>query len=242
MILMCLISGDMLELIMMKNIDSVRPSPIAGSWYSSDPQELAQTIDAYLRAASRKPCLVRWWGWLHPAGHIYSGPVAAYAYKTVMGHHYDHVAVLSPLHPFDSHPVLTSAHSAYETPLGTLPINKDLVAAIDTALNAKTGLNITTVVKDREHSLEIELPFLQRTLAGAYDLIPIMIRDQSRQVAHDLGLALAEALDPDTTLLVASSDLSHFYPEAQANQLDGRFMKTLANSRLMPCLTCTIGG
>ncbi len=142
-----------------------------------------------------------------------------------MGHHYDHVAVLSPLHPFDSHPVLTSAHSAYETPLGTLPINKDLVAAIDTAFNAKTGFNITTIVKDREHSLEIELPFLQRTLAGAYDLIPIMIRDQSRQVAHDLGLALAEALDPDTTLLVASSDLSHFYPEAQANQLDGRFMK-----------------
>ncbi|MBG0786256.1 MAG: AmmeMemoRadiSam system protein B [Anaerolineaceae bacterium] len=214
---------------MMKNIDSVRPSPIAGSWYSSDPLELALTIDAYLRAAKPQTLPGEVVGLVAPhAGHIYSGPVAAYAFKTVMGHHYDHVAVLSPLHPFDPHPVLTSAHSAYETPLGTLPINKDLVAAVDTAFNAKTGLNISTVVKDREHSLEIELPFLQRTLAGEYDLIPIMIRDQSRRVARDLGLALAEALDPDTTLLVASSDLSHFYPEAQANQLDGRFLKTLA--------------
>jgi len=219
----------MLELIMMKNIDSVRPSPIAGSWYSGNPQELAQTIDAFLDAAEPQSLPGDVVGLVAPhAGHIYYGPVAAYAFKTVMGRHFDHVAVLSPMHQLDPHPVLTSAHSAYQTPLGTLPINKDLIAAIDSAFQAKTGLQISSVAKDREHSLEIELPFLQRTLSGEYDLIPIMIRDQSRRVAHELGLALAEALDPDTTLLVASSDLSHFYPESQANQLDGLFMKTLA--------------
>ena len=219
----------MLELIMMKNIDSVRPSPIAGSWYSGNPQELAQIIDGYLEDAEPQSLPGDVVGLVAPhAGHIYSGPVAAYAFKTVMGRHYDHVAVLSPMHQFDPHPVLTSAHSAYQTPLGTLPINKELVAAVDSVFQAKAGLNLASIPNDREHSLEIELPFLQRTLTGEYDLIPIMVRDQSRRVAHDLGLALAEALDPDTTLLVASSDLSHFYPESQANQLDGLFMKTLA--------------
>lgn len=167
MILMCLISGDMLELIMMKNIDSIRPSPIAGSWYSSDPQELAQTIDAYLRAAEPQTLPGEVVGLVAPhAGHIYSGPVAAYAYKTIMGHHYDHVAVLSPLHPFDSHPVLTSAHSAYETPLGTLPINKDLVAAIDTALNAKTGSTSQPLSKTGNIPLKLNCPSCKGPLPG----------------------------------------------------------------------------
>lgn len=219
----------MLELNMMKNIDPIRPSPIAGSWYSANPQELAQTIDAYLEAAEPQRPSGEVVGLVAPhAGHVYSGPVAAYAFKTIMGHHFDHVAVLAPLHQYDPHPVLTSAHNAYKTPLGVLPINKEAVAAVDTAFHARTGLNLTPIANDREHSLEIELPFLQRTLAGEYDLIPIMVRDQTRQVAHDLGLALAEALNKDTTLLVASSDLSHFYPESQANQLDGLVMKTLA--------------
>ena len=219
----------MLELNMMKNIDPVRPSPIAGSWYSGNARELAQIIDAYLEDTEPQPLPGDVVGLVAPhAGHIYSGPVAAFAFKTVLGRHFDHVAVLSPLHQFDPHPVLTSAHNAYQTPLGTLPINKDLVNAVDAAFQAKSGLNITPIANDREHSLEIELPFLQRTLTGDYDLIPIMIRDQSRRVAHDLGLALAKALDPNTTLLVASSDLSHFYPESQANQLDGLFLKTLA--------------
>ena len=138
------------------------------------------------------------------------------------------MAILSPLHQYDPHPVLTSAHNAYQTPLGVLPINKGAVATVDAAFQARTGLKLTPIANDREHSLEIELPFLQRTLSGDYDLIPIMVRDQTRRVAHELGLALAEALDEDSTLLIASSDLSHFYPESQANQLDGLVLKTLA--------------
>jgi len=78
-------TGDMLELNMMKNIDPIRPSPIAGSWYSGNPQELAQTIDAYLEAAEPQSLPGGVVGLVAPhAGHIYSGPVAAYAFKTVM--------------------------------------------------------------------------------------------------------------------------------------------------------------
>jgi hypothetical protein len=213
----------------MKEIDSVRPSPIAGAWYSADPKELAQSIDAYLESADPSPLPGDVVGLVAPhAGHIYSGPVAANAFKTVQGQHFDRVVVLSPLHVYNPRPVLTSAHSAYQTPLGLLPVDREAVAKVDAALQNRTGLNLTPVARDREHALELELPFLQRTLEGEFGLVPIMVRDQTRQVAHELGLALAEALDPQTTLLVASSDLSHYYPEAQANQLDGLVMKTLA--------------
>lgn len=219
----------MLELNMMKETKSVRPSPIAGSWYSANPGELAGTIDAYLEAADPQALPGEVVGLVAPhAGHIYSGPVAAYAFKTVLGHHFDRVAVLSPLHQYDPRPILTSAHSAYQTPLGILPVDRAAVSAVDAAFQRRTGLNLTPIANDQEHSLEIELPFLQRTLEGEFQLVPIMMRDQTRQVSRELGLALAEALDPETTLLVASSDLSHFYPESQANQLDGLVMKTLA--------------
>lgn len=219
----------MLELIMMKEIDSVRPSPIAGAWYSADPKELAQSIDAYLESADPPPLPGDVVGLVAPhAGHIYSGPVAAYAFKTVQGQHFDRVVVLSPLHAYNPHPILTSAHSAYQTPLGLIPIDSNAVEEINAVLQNRAGLTLTPLSNDKEHSLEIELPFLQRSLTGNFDLVPIMVRDQTRQVARDLGLALAEALDPKTTLLLASSDLSHFYPESQANQLDGRLMKTLA--------------
>ena len=88
---------------------------------------------------------------------------------------------------------------------------------------------MTPVSHDQEHALEIELPFLQVALDGDFSLIPIMLRDQSRQVAIALGEVLADVLDPGTCLIVASSDLSHFYPQAEANQLDNRVLDALVN-------------
>ena len=215
---------------MMNEQKSVRPSPIAGTWYSGNPQQLAQTVDAYLNHADLPSLPGKVVGVVAPhAGYQYSGPVAGYAFKAVKGRHFDRVAVLSPMHQYMPYPILTSAHSAYQTPLGEIPLAKDALAKIDGLFHAETGLRLTPVANDQEHSLEIELPFLQRALSGSFELIPIMMRDQTRQVAQELGHALAETLDSETCLLVASSDLSHFYPESQANQLDNRVLQTLAD-------------
>jgi AmmeMemoRadiSam system protein B len=78
-----------------------------------------------------------------------------------------------------------------------------------------------------EHSLEIELPFLQRCLAGPFRLLPIMLRDQSASVAQAVGRALAEVLRDRSALLVGSSDLSHFYPATTARRLDGEILARL---------------
>jgi AmmeMemoRadiSam system protein B len=163
------------------------------------------------------------------AGYLYSGQVAGHAFKAVRGKSYETVAVLSPMHQYYVQPLLTSAHRAYQTPLGEIPIDKELLAAVNTQLEQQANLALHPVAHDKEHSLEIELPFLQRALMGDFKILPIMLRDQSRRTAKILGKILPDVLQGSSALLVASSDLSHFHPESVANQLDGQVLEALAD-------------
>jgi AmmeMemoRadiSam system protein B len=158
------------------------------------------------------------------AGHVYSGPVAGYAFAAVRGFQPEVVAVVSPMH-FPYQPaLLTSAHRAYETPLGQVPIDTESVEALDRLLQTELGFGLAPVRNDPEHSLEIELPFLQRALQASFRLIPVMMRDQSTRVARTLGDSLADILADKPCLLVASTDLSHFYPQELANALDAEML------------------
>lgn len=215
---------------MMKEKTNVRPSPIAGTWYSANPEELKNTVDAYIQHAHLPEIPGEVVGLVAPhAGYRYSGAVAGHAFKTVLGKSYDVVAVISPMHQHHPQPLLTSAHQAYRTPLGEISLAKNVLNEINDALTQKTGLSLTPVANDQEHSLEIELPFLQRAIEGSFQLIPIMLRSQSREIARELGRVLADILKNESCLLVASSDLSHFHPESTANQLDERVLSELAN-------------
>jgi hypothetical protein len=103
--------------------------------------------------------------------------------------------------------------------------------ALDHYLQEELGLKLKSVARDMEHSLEIELPFLQRALAKPFSLVPVMVRDQSAAVARGLGKALArlisgdEALAGQSAILVASTDLSHFYPQQVAEALDAEVLR-----------------
>lgn len=116
--------------------------------------------------------------------------------------------------------LLTTAHEAYSTPLGNIPVDREALAVLDRELQRSLGFGITPVTYDREHSLEIELPFLQRTLTSDFKLIPIMVRSQAKKAALMLGNALANLLKGKSALLVASTDLSHFYDQRIAKELD----------------------
>jgi len=215
---------------MMNEKLNVRPSPIAGTWYSADPAELKKTVDGFLQNANPPDIPGEVIGLVAPhAGYRYSGAVAGHAFKTVQGRSFDNVAVISPMHQYHPQPLLTSAHQAYRTPLGEIPLAKNVLSEINAALAENTGLSLTPVANDQEHSLEIELPFLQRAVEGPFQLIPIMLRSQSREIARELGRILAEILKNKSCLLVASSDLSHFHPESTANQLDQRVLSELAD-------------
>jgi hypothetical protein len=159
------------------------------------------------------------------AGHLYSGPVAGYSFSAVRDSTPELVAVVSPMHYPYPHPLLTTAHSAYQTPLGAIPVDKEVMESLETGLHASLGFGLTPIRNDPEHSLEIELPFLQRALDGAFRLLPIMVRDQSSRVSQALGRNLAQVLQGRKALLVASTDLSHFYGQETAHSLDTEILR-----------------
>lgn len=213
----------------MRNYLNVRPSPISGQWYSADAGRLAASVDGYIESADipefeGEPLAII----VPHAGHRYSGPVAGYAFSAVRGLSPDVVVVISPMHYPYMEPLLTSAHSAYATPLGEIPVDHQALEILDSYLLGELGFGLSRVAHDSEHSLEIELPFLQRALAAPFKLIPVMVRDQNLTVARSLGRAieglLSKELAASTFLLVASSDLSHFYTQEQAKELDLRIL------------------
>jgi AmmeMemoRadiSam system protein B len=214
----------------MNEINDIRPSPIAGTWYPSDPKHLADMIDSFMDDATLPDLPGEVIALVSPhAGYRYSGSVAAYAYKTVKGRSFDDVVVISPMHQYYPQPLLTTGHDAYQTPLGTIPVASDILFEINQALKDGAGLTLTPIRHDQEHSLEIELPFLQRGLRNPFKLVPIMLREQNRQMSKALGETLAEIIRDKSCLMVASSDLSHFYHESKANQLDQNVLDQIAD-------------
>jgi AmmeMemoRadiSam system protein B len=203
----------------------IRPSPIAGRWYPGNSKRLASSVDGYINAAQVPEIDGEVVGIIVPhAGHTYSGPVAGHAFKAVRDVQANLVVVVSPMHQPYPQPLLTSGHQAYQTPLGTIPVDQGAVTALSNALERELGYGLTPVRNDQEHALEIELPFLQRVFTSEFQLLPVMVRDQAPQVVETLGKKLAGVLVGRSALLVASSDLSHFYDQLQAEQLDGEML------------------
>ena len=207
---------------------NLRPSPIAGTWYEGRPEPLKRNIDAYLDNAQLPELPGKVIGVIAPhAGHRYSGAVAGYAFATLRGRTPDLVAVISPMHHAYPQPLITSSHEAYATPLGTIPIDKSAMDALNTALLTDPGIGLSPVPHDPEHSLEIELPFLQRALASDFKLLPVMVRAQDPGISQGLGKALASVLRGKDYILVASTDLSHFYDQGTANKLDREMLRQI---------------
>jgi AmmeMemoRadiSam system protein B/AmmeMemoRadiSam system protein A len=209
----------------------VREPAVAGQFYPSDPGELAGQIDAYLTQAQAQPV-----GELKAlvcphAGYVYSGPVAAYAYKLLEGRHYDTVVVMGPSHYAYMRACALPDAAEYRTPLGDVPISRKaalLAQSRPFALDPPCAVQrpgwasmVQRVVRGRdtaetwEHSVEVEIPFLQKTLKS-FELVPVVCGDVDPAQA---ARALAPFLD-DRTLFVASSDLSHYYKYDEARRLD----------------------
>ena len=207
-----------------------RPSPISGLWYEGNPQLLAKNIDGFLDDAKLPEINGKVVAVMSPhAGHVYSGAVAGYAFAAVRGQSPDIVVVIGPMHHPYSGSILVSNHDAYSTPLGNIPINLKSIKELDAILTTDFNTKLTLIEKDKEHSVEIVLPFLQRALRGNWSLVPLMVREQTPQISESLGKALARILKGKNFLLVASTDLSHFYDESSATELDEEMLKQVAS-------------
>ena len=199
----------------------VRPSPLAGRWYDDDPDVLARSVDAFLDGAQLPELDGEVIAIIAPhAGHTYSGPVAGYAFAALRGRSPDLVAVIAPMHHPYLEPLLTTQHDAYSTPLGDVLVDKNALRELDEVLKLELGFGLSAVQRDPEHSLEIELPFLQRVLSSEWKLLPVMVRAREMHISQALGKALAQILRHKKILMVASTDLSHFYNQQTALTYD----------------------
>ncbi len=202
----------------------IRKPAVAGMFYPAAPGELAKTIAGFF-AEVDKPRIGGYpIGLIAPhAGYPYSGRLATRAYKLLEGHQYDTVVVISPSHTVFFQGASVYDGGGYETPLGVVEIDRELsaqVAGIHPAVYLSRKGHATGATRG-EHALEVQLPFLQVVL-GHFRLVAIVMGDQEEDTVRALGEVLAAALTGTNSLLVASTDLSHFHAEKQARRLDAR--------------------
>jgi hypothetical protein len=195
----------------------VRRAVVAGSWYPGNPETLRKDISRYLSKATipeikKKPVTI-----ITPhAGYMYSGQVAAYAYKAISGHNYSTVVVISPSHRAYFPYISVWSKGAYETPLGLIDVDETLCER----LISFDDIQDDTAPHVAEHALEIQLPFLQATLTS-FRLCPLIMGRQDLSLCESLAESLHKSIkNPDDTLIVASSDLSHFHSSTKAEQMD----------------------
>jgi len=203
----------------------LRRAAVAGSWYPATAAAIAEEVDRYLEAAEPVSAPGRLVALLSPhAGLRYSGPVAAHGYALLRapaaepgrGRGGLAVVLVGPSHRSAFDGVALQARGAWETPLGQAPIDEELAQAL---LDADPVVFDDPDVHRDEHSLEMQMPFLQRLVPGLR-IVPMLMGTQSRDEVLSLAAALAKALAGRRALLVASSDLSHYQPAAVANRAD----------------------
>ncbi len=136
------------------------------------------------------------------AGYVYSGFTAAHGYRLLEGRDVEIVAVLSPFHGFPSGDIMVHAASAYETPLGSVPVARDLIEAMG------RDTHVSELDQEEEHSIEIQLPFLQ-TVLKPFRLLPLMIGNRDVRRVENAVQALLHALRGHKAVLIASSDMHH---------------------------------
>jgi MEMO1 family protein len=198
----------------------IRKSPIAGSWYPGSVAALSQAIDHHVAAADQldQEFAGELVGLICPhAGLMYSGPVAAYAYRLLRDRRFDVAVLVGPSHfvPFEGVSVVPSG--GFETPLGVASIDADCADAL---AQAAPIVHDYEPAHRREHSVEMQIPFLQR-LAPGTPIVPLVMGHQTADTARTLGDALAGVLAGRRALAIASTDLSHYHDAATAGRLDG---------------------
>jgi len=208
-------------------VSDVRTASYAGTWYPGTVKELQAQLDEYLLPieAFAAPSKIRSLVSPH-AGYSYSGATAGYAYKGLDPNGYKTVVVLAPSHREALSGVAPWSRGAFETPLGMLAIDEEFCEKVFSGWDAA---HPSPLAHRLEHSLEMQLPFLQRVLLD-FALVPILTGEHSLDFARELADRLKAAIgEREDVLVVASTDLSHFHQAEIAEQLDGVASQCIEN-------------
>lgn len=200
-------------------MSAIREPSVSGTFYPANPEILKADIEGYLKKASveAKPEGIR--GLVSPhAGYMYSGQTAAYGYKAISGAHYDTVIIVAPSHQSFFYGAAVQSRGGYKTPLGVVSIDEGLA---DRLVSSGELVHADDRVHRGEHSIEVQVPFLQ-TVLDDFLIVPLIL-GMSQDTTYSLQLAnlLHQCLDGNKRyLIVGSTDLSHYYPYDLAKELD----------------------
>jgi AmmeMemoRadiSam system protein B/AmmeMemoRadiSam system protein A len=213
-----------------KPTERIRECAVAGSFYPEDPKELATMIDQFLEKAEKHEIPGPLYALVAPhAGYVYSGHVAAHSYTLLKGRGIKRVVVISPSHIESFEGAAIYDGDYYATPLDNVVIDKQFSAKLaeqhDLLTLSEKG-HTSQRAGRMEHALEVQLPFLQRVLPD-FKLVAIVMGDQSYETCRALGTALSGLIATDQTIIVSSSDLSHFHNYAEAVRLDHKVLNAI---------------
>lgn len=215
---------------------TIRRPTVASQFYEGDAEELKAQIRACFlhRLGPKKIPETNFH--IHPrnivglicphAGYLYSGPVAANAfYELAVDGKPDTVVLLGPNHTGYGSGLALMREGVWRTPLGDVEVDSGIADAI---LNETSVVDIDEVAHRYEHSIEVQLPFLQFLYGNAFKIVPICFLMQDYDSAEEIGRALVEALDATNTVVIASSDMTHYEPAKSATAKDQAALKAVA--------------
>ncbi len=196
---------------------TLRHCKVCGLFYPADAGELRREIAGLMKEVEARSLAGTLRGLISPhAGYSYSGLTAAHGYRLLKGCTFDTVVIVSPSHREYFEGISAFPGTAYETPLGKVPVDGKLRERL---IEESADVRLSVAGHREEHAIEVQLPFLQEILSD-FMILPLVIGDQRREFCLELGRALAAILRDRNALLVASTDLSHFHSYDAARNLD----------------------
>ncbi len=202
----------------------IRKSAVAGSFYPSNVKALNKIIDGMLKNAENMG-FVEIRGLISPhAGYIYSGSTAAKAYKQIEGMSYKTVIIIGPSHNVYFNGISVGSFDAFMTPLGNVKVDKDFINEMKKFTSDKIDSDMPQI---QEHSIEVQIPFLQKTLNSDFKIVPIIMGNQSQKNIYDLAMLLYEIGTDKDLLIVSSSDLYHGYNYDECDKEGNEFVKQI---------------
>jgi len=198
----------------------IRPAAVAGAFYPADPAELRRVVTACLDSAPSHAVAPKAVVSPH-AGFVYSGPIAGTAFKPLAGMaaKIRRIVMLGPPHRMPVKAFCVPAARAFRTPLGDVPLDPEFMRVV----RAHPGVEVDDAPHRQEHGIEVQLPFLQQVL-GNFTLVPILVGGVA---PAEVDALLAKLWGGDETLVVISSDLSHYHDYATAKRLDEEARRSL---------------
>ncbi len=203
---------------------------VAGSFYPGDSSVLNKQIDDYLQNVNIELEGKDMLGVISPhAGYVYSGQCAAFGFNAIKKKDFDLAVIIAPSHRYADFDFSVGDYDEYLTPLGGIKVAKDIVSELKNRYNMGT----TYYASNIEHSLEVQLPFLQKIKPDA-KIIPILLGKQNLENSRKLAIILGECFGDklERTVFIVSSDLSHYYESDVASTMDNKLLENFENMNI----------